>query len=145
MIITEPMLKPFSVKPQSTISFTLDKHDVVSNDEIKTHWDIKLNDNSGAVVEWSMVNDPVLAQEPIVTIAKSVAKTQWNLSGNIIIGSLNTTVSRIDSGKVDVIDATNEITSWAFHGEKMKGLWILKKGTTKYAWILSKSELKIKA
>jgi hypothetical protein len=111
MKITEDMLK--DIKSQD---FLLNKHDVMVDGEMQTHWDIRIPDNTS---EWRMVGNPVESDQVIGIEATSDPRRTLDV-GNVRIGAVDTEITRIDSGKVQIVEST-----YIFDGDQLKGAWLI--------------------
>lgn len=110
MKITTDMLKDIESQ-----DFILNKHGIVVDGETMVHWDIKVPDSN---LEWRMVSDPIESDNITTVEVPLLDPRRTKETGDVRIGSLDTKVTRIDEGKVQVID-----TTIIFHGDHMKGAW----------------------
>jgi len=111
MNITQDMLR--DIKSQD---FILNKHDIVIDGRVKSHWDVKVPDSG---LEWRMTRNPV-ESDNITSVEVPISDPRRSEeTGNVRIGSLDTKVTRMDVGKVQVVD-----TTVIFHGDHLRGAWI---------------------
>ncbi len=111
MKITESMLKNMQ-----SHDFILNKHDIMIDGEAKTHWDIRV---PGAAMEWKMVGNPIEKDSVIGIEGKMMGNGE--ATGAVRIGSVDTEVTRVDRGTVQIIDST-----YIFKGERLQGAWTTK-------------------
>jgi hypothetical protein len=110
MKITEDMLKDIQ-----SHDFILNKHDVMIDGEPKTHWDIRVPEAS---MEWMLVANPVDTHSVVGVEGKITNPRMVNQVGKVRIGSVDTEITRVDAGTVQIIDST-----YVFKGDHLRGAW----------------------
>lgn len=106
------------LKVTKSEGFIFNKHNVIIDGEPKTHWDIKL---STSCIEYRMVGN-IMETDNIIGIGVKILDPRNNdVTGKVRIGSIDTTVERIDTGQLRVVEDT-----YIFTGDKLKGTWTTK-------------------
>jgi len=121
------VLQPSSAQSLAQHSFVLDRHEIFSDGKTMTHWDIRISNSD--IDEWNLVRNPLQASKgnEIKAIHKKCRDPKWMaIEGRVKVGSLDTRVTRLDKGTVDILEYSPEFSSFIFNGEDLKGLWVSK-------------------
>lgn len=115
----------------------------------KQHWDIRvrLTENPKKLVEWNLWKNPlkVEEEEPIKALVKVCEDPEkWFITRGKGVPrkayGKQTYVDVLDTGTLNIIEATSGFMSMKFKGEKLKGYWILKKDQED-KWYFEKAKL----
>jgi len=91
--------------------FIFNKHDMYLEDEIKTHWDIRI---AGEKTEWSLIDDPTKV-DSVLAIERQLRPEPT---------SIPNTVVQVDEGAVNLLE-THEGKTVVFGGKDLHGTWII--------------------
>ncbi|RLI97841.1 MAG: hypothetical protein DRP00_03335 [Candidatus Aenigmatarchaeota archaeon] len=127
-------------------SFVLQKHSWKGG----SHYDIRIDEGEDYLLEWSLQKDPrkyEIDESEKVVLKKCYDKSWLTFEGKRKVGNVMTDVKILDSGKVDFIEKSQLFRSFIFHGDSLKGYYVLKSDGKEWRFIRSalpsmKKELK---
>jgi len=105
-----------------------------------SHFDIRIDEGEDYLIEWSLKKDPRkygIDESEVVMLKKCYDKAWMEAEGKRKVGGVWTDVHILDRGKVDFIEKSQLFRSFMFHGDSLKGYYVLKSDGKTWRFIRS--------
>jgi len=106
------------------------------------YYNIKIDAEENALLEWSLKNCPILMKADnegkMLTQPKPCLDKSWmSAEGRRKVGGVSIDVKILDQGSVEIVESTDQLKTFIFKGEALKGKYVLSKEKNK--WFFTKS------